>query len=78
MTHRLPRVGGEQLGVDQTLQAHLSGTEAQLLADALHPEVPRQDHGADNTSRPLITSDGDEPTQELGPQPAALELILDQ
>ena len=67
MTHRLPWVGGEQLGVDQTLQAHLFGTEAKLLADALHPEVPRQDHGADNRSRPLITFDGNEPTQDFGP-----------
>ena len=52
--------------------------EAQLLTDAKHPAVLRQDHGTDHTSRLLITPDGDEPTQNFGPQPAALEIILDQ
>ena len=43
----LPRVDESQPGADQTIGLRVIGVEAELLADAQHAQVLRQDHGAD-------------------------------
>src|SRR5208337_1212874 len=42
----LPRVDESQPGADQTIGLRVMGVEAELLADAQHAQVLRQDHGA--------------------------------
>src|SRR5512135_1115895 len=72
----LRRVGDRQLGADQAIALIILGLEAELVADAQHALVLRQDHGAD-TLQLLIAADGDEPTEDLGTQSAPLEPVAD-
>src|SRR5208337_5302972 len=73
----LPRAGECQLGVHHTIGLCVIGVEAELLADAQHAVVLRQDHGAD-AAHLLNAADGNELTKDLGTQSTPLELIADQ
>src|SRR5208282_2586091 len=72
----LPRVDESQPGADQTIGLRVMGVEAELLADAQHAQVLRQDHGADAPYL-LVAADGDQPVEQLGPQPLPLERVAD-
>src|SRR5208283_1180192 len=61
-TRLLPRVGEDQLGIHQVIAFHETGVEAELVANAQHALVLRQDHGGD-TVQPLVAADGDEPAE---------------
>ena len=69
-------MGECQLGVNHTIGLRVIGVETELLADAQHAVVLRQDHGAD-AAHLLNAADGDELTENLGTQSTPLELIAD-
>jgi hypothetical protein len=60
----LPRIAQFQPGMNQTIALIENGVEAELLADAQHAMVVRQDHGADAPYL-LVAADGEEPAEQL-------------